>query len=87
MNRVDVSLDKPDGTNVALTINGTTFVMSYDFANRLAVLLRGHGKMAKRNAGDCSTKVIGFANLTDAVADEIKAQKRRDGTAGFTLRT
>lgn len=86
MNRVDVSLDRTDGTQVVLTINGTAFVMGYDFANRLAVLLRGHGKMAKRNAGDFSTKVFGFGNLTDAVADELKAQRTRDGTAGFTLR-
>ena len=83
MNRYEIGLDRPGGVVVVLTINGTKLPMSYDTANKLAVLLRGHGKIAKQNAGDLSTKVIGFANLTDAVADELKFQRRRDGTAAF----
>jgi hypothetical protein len=85
-NRYEVGLDKPYGSVVVLTINGTQLPMSYDTANRLAVMLRGYGREAKRNAGDVSTKVIGFANLTDAVLDELQIQKRRDGTAVFTPR-
>lgn len=69
-----------------LTINGTQLPMTYDTANRLAVLLRGHGKIAKQNAGDFSVRPIGFANLTDAVAEELKIQRRRDGTAAFQVR-
>jgi len=48
-------------------------------------LLRGHGREAKRNAGDVSVKVIGFANLTDGVLDELRAQKNRIGTSIYAL--
>jgi hypothetical protein len=50
------------------------------------VLLRGNGKIAKRNAGDLSVKLIGFSNLTDAVLDEHRLQKSRDATAAYSLR-
>jgi hypothetical protein len=75
-----------DDVRVVLRLGDRVVSLDYDTANRLAVLLRGHARVAKRNAGDISTKVIGFANLTDAVLDELKAQRRRDGTAVFTPR-
>lgn len=84
MNKYAVGLDQPGGAVVVLTINGTALRMSYDTANQLAVMLRGYGRTAKQNAGDLTTRVIGFANLTDAVADELRIQRRRDNTAGFT---
>ena len=72
-----------DGVYVTLTLGGRSASLDYDTANRLAVLLRGHAREAKRNAGDHSLKVIGFANLTDATLDELKAQRSRDNTATF----
>lgn len=75
-----------EGVHVVLTIGNRAVSLPYATAIDLAVLLRGHGKVAKANAGDTSTRIIGFANLTDAVLDELKAQKNRDGTAGYTLR-
>jgi hypothetical protein len=75
-----------DGITVVLTIGSRSVSLDYDTANRLAVLLRGHGREAKRNAGDLSLKVIGFANLTDANLDELKAQKRNIGTSIYPLR-
>jgi len=75
-----------DGVHVVLTLGGRAVSLDYDTANRLAVLLRGNGKIAKRNAGDVSVKVIGFANLTDAVLEEHKAQKSRDNSAVYSLR-
>lgn len=75
-----------EGVHVVLTLAGRSVSLPYDTANRLAVLLRGNGRIAKRNAGDYSTKVIGFADLTDARLDELRAQKSRDPTAVFSLR-
>ena len=72
-----------DGIYVTLTLGNRAVSLTYDTANRLAVLLRGHARQAKRNAGDHSLKVIGFANLADATLDELKAQKSRDTTAIF----
>lgn len=72
-----------DGVYVTLSLGGRSVNLDYDTANRLAVLLRGNARIAKRNAGDHSMKVIGFANLTDAVLDELKAQRSRDSTAIF----
>lgn len=75
------------GVTVELTLGNRSVSLDYDTANRLAVLLRGHGKMAKQNAGDVSLKVIGFANLTDATLDEIRAQKSRNcGATDVRLR-
>lgn len=75
-----------DATRVVLRIGSRAVSLDYDTANRLAVLLRGHARMAKRFAGDQSVKVIGFADLTDATLDELRAQKRRDATAAYQLR-
>jgi hypothetical protein len=75
-----------DGVYVNLTLGGRSVSLDYDTANRLAVLLRGHARQAKKSAGDHSLKVIGFANLTDAVVDELKAQRNRDNTATFLRR-
>jgi hypothetical protein len=72
-----------DGIVVVLTLGNHSVSLDYDTANRLAVLLRGHGKIAKHRAGDVSVKVIGFANLTDANMDELRAQRSRDSTAMF----
>lgn len=69
---------RTEGVTVVLTLGNRSVSLDYDTANRLAVLLRGHGKMAKQNAGDVSLKVIGFANLTDATLDELRAQKSRN---------
>jgi hypothetical protein len=75
-----------EDVRVVLTLGNQSVSLDYDTANRLAVLLRGHGRIAKQNAGDVSLKVIGFANLTDAVLDDLKVQKSRDNTAVFSLR-
>lgn len=83
MPRTSVSV-AVDGVRVALTIGSRAVSLDYDTANRLAVLLRGHARIAKRNAGDHSLRVIGFADLTDATLDELKAQRNRDNTAVFT---
>lgn len=78
---------RTEGVTVVLTLGTRSISLDYDTANRLAVLLRGHGKMAKQNAGDMSVKVIGFANLTDATLDEIRAQKSRNcGVTDVRLR-
>jgi hypothetical protein len=75
-----------DGVNVVLTLGNRSVSLDYDTANRLAVLLRGNGMLAKRKAGDLSVKLIGFSQLTDGVLDEHMAQKSRDLTAVYSLR-
>lgn len=70
-----------EGVTVILTLGNRSVSLDYDTANRLAVLLRGHGRIAKQNAGDMSLKIIGFAHLTDANLDELKAQRSRNGGA------
>lgn len=77
---------KIEGVDVVLVIGDRWFRFDYDTANKLAVMLRGQARKAKRNAGDDSTKIIGFADLTDATLDEIKAQANRDRTAVFARR-
>lgn len=72
-----------DGVRVALRIGSRAVSLDYDTANRLAVLLRGHARIAKKNAGDHSVKVVGFAHLTDATLDELKAQRERSTQAVF----
>ena len=74
---------RAQGVHVVLTIGTRAVSLDYDTASRLAVLLRGHGRLAKRVAGDHSMKIFGFANLTDANLDELKAQRERDATAVF----
>ena len=74
------------GVEVLVNFADRIIALDYDTANRLAVLLRGHARIAKQNAGDTRPQVYGFANLTDATLDELQAQRRRDGTAVFTPR-
>ena len=81
--RISVNLE---GVTVRLTIGSRSVSLDYDTANRLAVLLRGYGREAKRNAGDVSLKIVGFAHLTDGVMDELKAQKNSIGTSIYALR-
>lgn len=83
--RSEISVDAV-GVHVVLTLGGHSVRIDYSTANNLAVLLRGYARIAKANAGDKSTQVIGFANLTDAVMDEIGAQRSRDNTAAFLVR-
>ena len=75
-----------EGITVVLTLGNRSVSLDYDTANRLAVLLRGYGREAKRNAGDVSLKIVGFAHLTDGVMDELKAQKNSIGTSIYALR-
>jgi hypothetical protein len=74
---------KADGRFVEVTIGNRSFTLDYDTAFRFAVLIFGNAKIAKRNVGDHSRMVYGFANLTDASMDELKAQRSRDNTAMF----
>lgn len=75
-----------EGVDVVLVIGDRWFKFDYDTANKLAVILRGQARKAKKKAGDQSLKVIGFADLTDATLDELEAQRNRDGTAVFSRR-
>jgi hypothetical protein len=72
-----------DGVHVVLRIGSRAISLDYDTANRLAVLLRGHARIAKQAAGDTSVKVVGFAHLTDATLDELKAQREQSTQAVF----
>lgn len=72
---------RTEGVTVLLTLGNRSVSLDYDTANRLAVLLRGHGRIAKQNAGDMSLKVIGFAHLTDGNLDELKA--RQNGSVTY----
>ena len=74
---------KADGRFVEVQVGERAFTLDYDTAFRFAVLIWGHAKIAKRNVGDHSRMVYGFANLTDANMDELKAQRSRDSTAMF----
>lgn len=74
---------KADGRFVEVTVGNRSFTLDYDSAFRFAVLIYGNAKIAKRNVGDSSRLVYGFANLTDASMDELKAQRSRDNTAMF----
>lgn len=74
---------KAEGRHVEVRVGERAFALDYDTAFRFAVLIFGTAKIAKRNAGDTSTQAYGFANLTDAVMDELKAQRNRDSTATF----
>lgn len=86
MPRVALSA-KANGRFVEVTVGNRAFTLDYDTAFRFAVLIFGNAKIAKKNAGDTSPAVYGFANLTDGVLEELKAQRARDGTARFDLRT
>lgn len=74
---------KASGRFVEVTVGDRAFTLDYDSAFRFAVLIFGNAKIAKRNVGDGSPAVYGFANLTDANMDELKAQRSRDPTAMF----
>ena len=69
---------KADGRFVEVTVGNRSFTLDYDTAFRFAVLIFGNAKIAKRNVGDHSRMVYGFANLTDANMDELKAQRSRN---------
>lgn len=72
------------GVEVVLTIGNRSIALHYDDANKIAVFMRAAGKLAKKRAGDHSSKLIGFADLTDATLDELEAQANRDRTAVFS---
>ena len=74
---------KADGVFVEVRVGDRAFRLDYDTAFRFAVLIGGHAKIAKRTAGDMSVRAYGFANLTDARLDELKAQRNRDTGAAF----
>ena len=74
---------KAVGRFVEVTIGGQACTVDYDTAFRFAVLLFGNAKIAKRNVGDTSRAVYGFANLTDANMDELKAQRSRNSGTMF----
>lgn len=69
---------RTDGAFVEIQIGNVACRLDYDTALRFAVLVGGHAKIAKRNAGDMSIHAYGFANLTDARQDELLAQRNRD---------
>ena len=69
---------KADGRFVEVKVGDRAFTLDYDTAFRFAVLIFGNAKIAKRNVGDSSPAVYGFANLTDANMDELKAQRSRN---------
>lgn len=74
---------KAVGRFVEIEIGGRACTLDYDTAFRFAVLIWGNAKSAKRNVGDNSRQVYGFANLTDANTDELKAQRSRNSGAMF----
>ena len=71
------------GHIVVLQIGGKELKMDHNTALRMAAMLSHSGKQAKREAGDQGTSIYAFGTLTDANADELKIQKRRDGTVAF----
>lgn len=68
---------------VVLQIGNKQLKMDHHTALRMAAMLSHSGKQAKRAAGDTGASMYGFGTLTDATADALKIQKRRDGTATF----
>ena len=73
-------------TNVVMVIGDKQCTMTYEVAFELSAFLRHVATQAKMNAGDKSIRLTGIATLTDANADEMKAQLRRDATAVFVGR-
>lgn len=68
---------------VVLQIKGEdVLVLDTDEAVRMCLGLRHGVRIARKNKGE-KPKLFGFADLTDAVADELELQKSRDGTAVF----
>lgn len=72
-----------EGTDVVMTIGTNQCRMDYATALKLATFLYHSASMAKRAAGDFSRNMIGLATLTDANAEELKAEMSRDRTAVF----
>ena len=68
------------GREVVLQVGIRTLTMEYDAALKMAAMLFQAGKDAKRQAGDSAPMIFGLGTLSDANADEMKAQKQRDGT-------
>jgi hypothetical protein len=52
-------------------------------AMRMAAMLGHSGKQARAYTGDYSNVVFGIGTLTDATADALEIQKRKDPTAVF----
>ena len=75
------------GRTVVMIIGEKTVTMDHDTAFNLAAMLRHAAAQVKRATGDLSVgKIRGVATLTDANADEMRAQLSRDGTAVFVGR-
>lgn len=73
------------GVDVVLQIRGQdALTLDWETANKIAHFLRHGARIAKENAGFQGVQIIGFADLTDAAAEALKAQKSRDGTAVFS---
>jgi hypothetical protein len=68
---------------VALVIGGKELKMDAHTALRMAAMLSHSGKQAKIYMGDSGTSMYGFGTLTDATAEALKVQKRKDSTAVF----
>jgi hypothetical protein len=68
---------------VVLTVGGKDLRMDHHTAFRMAAFLHHSATQAKTYTGDTGRTIIGLGTLTDAVAEELKLQKRRDGTATF----
>jgi hypothetical protein len=68
---------------VVLTVGGKKLKMDHHTAFRMAAFLHHSATQAKTYTGDMGHTIIGIGTLTDAVAEELKAQKRRDATAAL----
>ena len=72
-----------EGVDVVVTLGHKAVRMDYQTALKLSAFLRHSGRLAKRRAGDQARNFTVFADLTDANADELEAQRTRDGSALF----
>jgi hypothetical protein len=70
-----------EGQDVFLQVGSNRLTFDYQTALRVGAVIVHEAKQAKREAGDMSIHAIGLGTLTDANLDELKAQKRKDGTA------
>jgi len=75
------------GTNVIMVVGDKQCQMDYNTAFQLSAFLRHAAHEAKKAAGDFGIRITGVATLTDANADELKAQLSHDGTAVFSGRS
>jgi hypothetical protein len=69
---------------VVLNIGGKELQMDAHTALRMAAMLSHSGRQAKIYMGDGGFSIYGFGTLTDANADALEVQKRRDGTVTFS---